>query len=322
MSVYKFEPIYKERIWGGHKFNESFGAKLCPNTYFGESWNLVDREGNESKTSINEELFTIRDLIQKDPLAIMGPNWHTEDRFPILVKWLDCRERLSLQVHPPAEVAAMLNGEPKTENWYIVESESKSGIFLGLKKQVNKSTFEAALKRNDAEKLCHWTETKPHDSVLVESGRMHAIDAGNLILEIQQNSDTTYRVYDWGRVGADGKPRNLHIEKSLKCIDFNDNEPQIKKTSKKEGIITIAESEHFRIRKINLQKASKFPIKQTETDCCIINPVEGEINIEDLNLKPGYTALSPFQSACEIQALEDSTILITDHFAGQIHTAN
>ena len=120
MSVYKFEPIYKERIWGGHKFNESFGAKLCPNTYFGESWNLVDREGNESKTCINEELFTIRDLIQKDPLAIMGPNWHSEDRFPILVKWLDCRERLSLQVHPPAEVAAMLNGEPKTENWYIV----------------------------------------------------------------------------------------------------------------------------------------------------------------------------------------------------------
>ena len=196
----------------------------------------------------------------------MGPNWKKDRRFPILVKWLDCHARLSLQVHPPADIASSLNGEPKTENWYIVNCTEEAGIILGLKKGVTKLQFQEALKQNSAENLCHKIPSKPNDSVLVESGRMHAIDAGNLILEIQQNSDTTFRVYDWGRNGEDGKPRNLHIEESMKCIDFNDYEPCTMTTCTDLGEYTIAQSELFRIRKFNLAKGSKTEIKKPLND--------------------------------------------------------
>ena len=112
----------------------------------------------------------------------------------------------------PKKIATELGGEPKTENWFVVKSAKNSGLFLGFNQEVSKQHFKEALALNKAEDLCNRIRSNDNDSVLVESGRIHAIDAGNLILEIQQNSDTTYRVYDWGRAGLDGKPRDLHIQ--------------------------------------------------------------------------------------------------------------
>ena len=128
-------------------------------------------------------------------------------------------------MHPPASVASELGGEPKTENWYVAATAPDASLIVGLKDRVSKEYFEEALHEERLEECVHKFDVQPGDPILVESGRLHAIDAGNLILEIQQNSDTTYRVYDWGRVGLDGQPRQLHVEESMRCIDFNDFEP-------------------------------------------------------------------------------------------------
>lgn len=316
MSIFKFEPIYKKRVWGGKQFGQLFDPSLNQEEKFGESWNIVDREEDQSICKLDtNETITIRELLARRGTEIMGPSWIEGKRFPILIKWLDCQERLSLQVHPPAELALKLGGEPKTENWYVVKSCNNSGLFLGFNKEVSKSQFEKALKENKAEEFCNRIESKPNDSVLVRSGRIHAIDAGNLILEIQQNSDTTYRVYDWGRMGLDGKPRKLHIQESLESIDFQDNNQSALKTSNNPGFETIAECEYFRIRRLNLSANAKYKIKESSTECAILSPFKGKPFCENQLLEIGSSYISPYSKSCEIESAEQSSLLITDFFS-------
>jgi mannose-6-phosphate isomerase len=172
----------------------------------GESWDVVDRAEAQSRVQDGPWAgLTLRDLLQAHSAQIMGSSYPPERPFPILVKWLDCRERLSLQVHPPAEIAPALRGEPKTENWYIAEAEPGASLIVGLKHGTSRADFAKALVNTALEPCLHRFPVSAGDSILVRSGTVHAIDAGNLILEIQQNSDTTYRVYDWGRVWAGWK---------------------------------------------------------------------------------------------------------------------
>ena len=315
MSIFKFEPIYKQRVWGGTQFSELFEDRLSKNQKYGESWNIVDREDNQSlcKLDTGKEV-SIAELLRIKGKEIMGPTWNDGDKFPILVKWLDCQERLSLQVHPPKELADKLGGEPKTENWYVVNSSKNSGLFLGFNQKVSNSQFKEALENNQAEDLCNRIESNPNDSVLVKSGRIHAIDAGNLILEIQQNSDTTYRVFDWGRVGLDGKPRDLHVQESLSSIDFNDFNQSSINTSNEPGIRTIAECEHFRIRRLNLKENSSYEVKDSLSDCIILSPFKGKSLCENQLLEMGYSYISPYSSSCEISSEDVSSLLITDSF--------
>ena len=248
-----------------------FDPKIDKNERFGESWNIVDRDDDQSLCQLSTgDKISLRNLLEKQGREVIGPSWKKGMKFPVLIKWLDCQERLSLQVHPPATLCEKLGGEPKTENWYVVKSNDNSGLFLGFNQQTSKDELRKSLQNSDAEKLCHRIKSSPNDSVLVESGRIHAIDAGNLILEIQQNSDTTYRVFDWGRVGLDGQPRDLHIEESLESITFNDVRPSSIRTSNEYGIETIAKCEHFRIRRLNLIKKSTYNIKDSEYGCTIL----------------------------------------------------
>lgn len=321
MNVFKFEPIYKKRIWGGQQFKTLFGQNLISNEKIGESWNIVDRDEDQSRCEISKGKFlSLRELIEHRTQELMGPNWNESKRFPILVKWLDCQERLSLQVHPPKEVALELHGEPKTENWYVVNATKDAGLFLGFKKGVTKPKFQKALAESNAETLCHRVSSRENDSVFVESGRMHAIDGGNLILEIQQNSDTTYRVYDWGRKGLDGNPRKLHIEESLRSIDFNDFEPSGIQTNTQPGIEIIAECKHFRIRKFNLKKNFSNLLKGNHSDCIILSPIKGVTRSNGQILELGYSYISPYSSDCTILAEEDSSLLITDRFTELVYS--
>jgi mannose-6-phosphate isomerase len=146
-------------------------------------------------------------------------------RFPLLIKILDAQEKLSLQVHPPASKAAELGGEPKTEMWYVADATPDADLFVGLKRGTTRAEFESRIKDGTVAECFHHIIVKKGDVMFLPSGRVHALGAGNVIFEIQQNSDTTYRVFDWNRVGAHGKPRELHVEKSLASIDFNDIEP-------------------------------------------------------------------------------------------------
>lgn len=204
------------------------GKRLPPSVRVGESWELVDRE--EAQSVVHDGPFrgwTLHELWIERRAQIFGIGLPETRRFPLLFKILDAQERLSVQVHPPAEVAARLNGEPKTEMWYLLDASLDSDLYAGLKSGVDRSAFERALHEGHVAERLHSFPIKAGDAMFIPSGRVHAIGAGNLIVEVQQNSDTTYRVFDWNRFGLDGKPRELHIRESMASINFEDAEPAI-----------------------------------------------------------------------------------------------
>ncbi len=259
----RFQPLYQERVWGGRSLETTFGRTLPPSGPIGESWEIVDRAEAQSVVASGSLAgLTLRAVIEKHGAWVMGPSWPASSRFPLLVKWLDCRERLSLQVHPPQKVAAELKGEPKTENWYIAHTAQGAQLIVGLKRGVTRAEFENAIATNTLESCVHHFPVAVGDSILVESGQVHAIDAGNLILEIQQNSDTTYRVYDWGRVGLDGKPRKLHIAESLRSILWDSFEPVPVRAAPTPGV--IADCDAFVIRRVVLGAGEKIGVAAGE----------------------------------------------------------
>lgn len=274
-SLLRLKPLYQDRVWGGRALEKALNRTLPADRPIGESWEIVDRPEAQSVVVGGEyDGKTLREVIANNTAAIMGPSWPSDRPFPILVKWLDCKERLSLQVHPPAAVAPELKGEPKTENWYIAACAPGSHLIVGLKRGVTRDQFEKALVDLTLEGCVHRFPVAAGDSILVHSGQIHAIDGGNLILEIQQNSDTTYRVYDWGRVGLDGKPRAMHVEQSLKSIDWNDFEPEPLRGARAPAI--IADAREFRIRRVPLEERAELTFEAGE-QARILSVVEGQL---------------------------------------------
>jgi mannose-6-phosphate isomerase len=232
----KFQPWPVERIWGGDRLAR-YGKPLPPDKPIGETWEISDRDREQSVVVNGPHAGqTLRQLLSEWGRQILGRRV-TGPRFPLLIKMLDARERLSLQVHPPARIATRLGGEPKTEMWYVLEADPGAALMAGLKRGVTRPQFEEAIARGGAafHACFHQFPVQAGDSLFVPSGRLHAIGAGLVIIEIQQSSDTTYRVYDWDR----GRP--LQVTESLASIDFNDFEPS--------PTPLPIECEHFRVEK-------------------------------------------------------------------------
>ncbi len=312
-----FEPLYRERVWGGRALETKLGRALPGEGPIGESWEIVDRPDAGSVVRSGElRGKTLREIIETRTAEILGPGYEPARPFPILVKWLDCRERLSLQVHPPAEVAPRWNGEPKTENWFVADAEPGAGLLVGLKPGVTRERFEAALQAEQLEKCVHRVEVARGDSLFVPSGRLHAIDGGNLILEIQQNSDTTYRVYDWGRTGLDGKKRELHVEQSLACIDFDDVEPEPLRASAEDRV--LADCGEFRIRQVRLGPDRADLVFPAGKDVALLHAIEGEVRERGGRtvLRRGDNVLLPHAGEYSFFAEAPSLVLVTDRFTG------
>lgn len=322
-ELLRFHPLYQERIWGGRALESALGRKLPPGQPIGESWEIVDRPENQS--IVRGGSFggcTLRELFAIAGEDLMGPIWPAEKPFPILVKWLDCRERLSLQVHPPAPLAKTLGGEPKTENWYIAHTAPGAELIVGLRRGVTRAQFERALASNQVDECVHHFSVAAGDSILVHSGQVHAIDAGNLILEIQQNSDTTYRVYDWGRVGLDGKPRQMHVEQSLRAIDWNDFEPAPVRAAPTSGV--IADCAEFQIRRVVLGAGERTHIRAGEQPR-LLSVVSGSLLVSSetgsgtrsplgQKLVRGENVLMPYAGAFTFTAETTAILLITENF--------
>jgi mannose-6-phosphate isomerase len=227
MNAYFFKPIFQERIWGGHKLKELFQRDVPEGRKIGESWELVDRpeacseieSGPGIAPGTRQNLHT---LWTEKRLEVFGTKAPDLARFPILIKLLDCQENLSVQVHPPPGQ----EGEPKTEMWYFLDCAPGAKIYVGLKKGATREKFEQAIGTPELASLLGTLQPEASDAMFLPSGRVHAIGGGNVILEIQQNSDTTYRVDDWGRLDDQGRPRALHREQATAAIRFNDTEPQ------------------------------------------------------------------------------------------------
>ncbi|TSA31469.1 MAG: mannose-6-phosphate isomerase [Verrucomicrobiaceae bacterium] len=246
-----FEPIAMERVWGGRRFESVLGKTIPAGTPIGELWEVVDRDDAQSIVHAGKwRGKSLHELWSDERAEVFGDEYLASPapRFPLLVKLLDARERLSVQVHPPLEMADSLGGEPKTEAWYFLDALPGACIFAGLKHGVTREDFEIALRTGGVERTLHEIKVSTGESIFIPSGRLHAIGEGNLIVEIQQNSDTTYRVFDWNRMGLDGTPRALHIAESLASIDFADFEPSTCPAEKRE----IADCPFFHVEKVDL----------------------------------------------------------------------
>jgi mannose-6-phosphate isomerase len=316
-EVLRFEPICQARIWGGRRLESAFGRRLPEAQPIGESWEIVDRP--EAQSVVREGTWagqTLRQVISAHSAEVMGPKWNAERAFPILVKWLDCRERLSLQVHPPAAVAVALQGEPKTENWFVAATAPGSSLLVGLQPGVDRARFERALAQGTVESCVRRIPVSPGDSLLVESGTVHAIEAGCLILEIQQNSDTTYRVFDWGRVGPAGKARALHVTQSLAAILWSAEEPELVRAAPTTA--QIADAWEFQIRRVVLGVGQTLIVASAEQPR-LLGVVSGGVETRaagGVRLAAGENVLLPYAGRFEFRATAPTVLLLTENFVG------
>lgn len=296
----KFDPIFKERIWGGRNLERLFNKPLPAGKVIGESWEISDRPGDVSV--IANGALAGRDLhwlLQHHRAELMGRATDLDGRFPLLIKILDARQDLSLQVHPPAHKAAALGGDPKTEMWYVVHATPTAEFYAGLKRGGTREEFETRLRDGTVAQCLHRLDVARGDSLFLPSGRVHAIAAGNVIFEIQQNSDTTYRVFDWNRVGLDGQPRELHIEQSLESIDFNDFEPQLAPSAfSPDGESmrrVLADSPLFHVESRRMDAGHEFGFASDQMT--IVAQVAGNVEISSstggLAMAPGQFGLIP-----------------------------
>jgi mannose-6-phosphate isomerase len=223
----KFKPIYQERLWGGDWHQRALGAPVPAQAKIGESWEISDRPGENSVVANGPWAgTTLRALIEKHPEALLGPGGKPAQRFPLLIKFIGASDRLSLQVHPRDEYAQTHHaGElGKTEMWYILESRPGAELLIGFKQPQTLSEVKVAVMENRFEQLVNAAPVAPGDAFFLPAGRVHGIGAGVLLAEIQENSDVTYRVYDYGRRDEKGAPRALHIDQALAVMDFCDTE--------------------------------------------------------------------------------------------------
>ncbi|MEY4384840.1 MAG: hypothetical protein RLY20_123 [Verrucomicrobiota bacterium] len=306
---FKFRPIFKERVWGARNLERLYRKPLPEGVPIGESWEITDRPGDISVIA-NGPLAgrDLRWLIENHLPELLGKAASLNGRFPLLIKILDAQDTLSLQVHPPAAKAAELKGEPKTEMWFITETQPDAALFVGLRPGVTRAAFERMIVEGTVAECFHRHDVRAGDAMFLPSGRVHAIGAGNVIFEIQQNSDTTYRVFDWNRLGLDGKPRELHIPQSLASIDFNDFQPPLQSHSTVQRgdatVRSVAECPLFTVEQIGLASGKSTSLAPGTMH--ILGVVSGAVTLTSgenkLPLEPGEFALVPASVVAEVRA--------------------
>jgi mannose-6-phosphate isomerase len=221
LPLLQFQPILREYVWGGRRLAE-LGKPIGGGDHYAESWEVVDHGEDQSIVAAGPLAGTaLHELVTKHGAELLGRH-DPQAQFPLLFKYLDCQRTLSVQVHPNDEQGAKLDPPDlgKTEAWVVLAAEPGSRIFAGLKPGVDRTALERELASGNCEACLHAFEPRVGDCLLIEAGTVHALGAGLLVAEIQQASNTTFRLFDWNRLDTDGKPRTLHIQQSLDTIDY------------------------------------------------------------------------------------------------------
>ena len=315
MYPLRFNPVFKDYIWGGTKLNEVLGKSTGPGIW-AESWEIVDhvngqstvREGRWKGTSLGELLAqrgaeivgksTFEQITSSDlPDNLRG-------RFPLLLKFLDASRVLSVQVHPDDTMGATLTPPDlgKTEAWYIIDAQPDSKIYAGLKSGVTRSDVETAVAEGKTETVLHSFTPQPGDCVFIEAGTVHAIGAGLLVCEIQQASDTTFRLFDWNRVDNDGNPRPLHIEQGLDAINFELGPVNPVSSNSCDGFQKLVDCDKFVLNRRKFEHDIEIG---GEGEFQIIAVVDGEISIEG---DPCTSPMTKGQSALIPASCQNLTI--------------
>lgn len=293
MEVLFLEPVYKDYIWGGTKLKEYFGKETTTDIT-AESWEISTNADGISK--IKNQDITLKELFDnKDTrVEIFGTKTKDMEKFPLLIKFIDANSNLSVQVHPDDKYAKENeNDTGKTEMWYIIDCLPNSQIICGMKEEVQQEDVEDIIRNNKIKENLNYVNIKKGDSIYIPSGTIHAILGGALICEIQQNSNLTYRVYDWDRLGKDGKPRTLHIDKAIDVINVNAN-PKVEH-EKQEECYRVCDSEFFKVDKINIEQ--EYKDRTNKESFYAINVIEGmgiiEYKNNTYNLKRGDSIIIP-----------------------------
>lgn len=261
----RLQPVYKDYLWGGDRIAREYGRQAPPGLV-AESWEVADRpEGMSVVTNGALKGSTLQTLMRGLDLDLVGRRGRGLKVLPLLIKLIDARQTLSVQVHPDNAGAEQHGGEPKTEMWYILAAEPGAFVYSGLRPGVTPDAFRRAVADQTVEALLNKIPVQAGDAVYIPGGRVHAIGAGCLLLECQQNSNTTYRIYDYGRVGADGQTRALHVEQAIQVIRWDDASPPLavpRLLEKNDGgeRWEILTSPYFRMEQLRLTAPWAWPM--------------------------------------------------------------
>ncbi len=294
-----FQPIFKERIWGGNKL-QSIGKKL-PGNNIGESWeiSMIDTDVNIITDGVYQGK-SLAELIDLYPNEILGTKVYQKygKQFPLLFKFLDAKTDLSIQLHPNDELAKKRhNSFGKTEMWYIMQADENARIILGFKNDSSSEEYLEHLENKSLPSVLQEYYVKKGDVFFIETGTIHAIGGGVLLAEIQQTSDITYRVYDWDRVDEQGKARELHVDLALEAIHYGKRNPKIEYVKQEDQSVELVDCPFFTTKIISLTTAYKV---QKSTDCflvyiCTEGSAKLSIDQESFDIKQGETILVPAQ---------------------------
>jgi mannose-6-phosphate isomerase len=313
----RFEPILKRLIWGGRRLETVLAKDLGEGDDYAESWEIADHRDDVSIVAEGPHAGrSLRSLLRENGRALLGPALAGREQFPLLIKFLDAHRDLSVQVHPDDELGRTLaDDNGKTEAWVVLHAEPGSVIYAGLREGVTREQFAEGLARNEVEPLLHRFPAQAGDCVFIPAGTVHSIGAGVMIAEVQQMSDATFRVYDWGRVGPDGRPRPLHIAEALESIDFDAGpvQPVLPQTVPTRGglIERLVNCPYFALDRLRLTGPATVGSPDRFT---ILIGLGGSVRVEGSGetrtLGFGETLLLPAEAgACEVIPEREATIL-------------
>lgn len=311
----KFQPILKERIWGGEKL-KSLLNKKCNRSKIGESWEISDVEGDVSIVSNGKfKGQSLKHLLNIYKHELIGlRNYRVfKDKFPLLIKFIDAKEDLSIQLHPNDALAAKRhNSFGKTEMWYVMQADQDSNLIVGFNKKVTPKLYLEHLEKKALTEILNFDKVKTGDTYFIEVGRVHAIGAGVMLAEIQQTSDITYRLYDWERLDNQGKSRELHTDLALEAINFemeDDFRVQYSKTFNQ--LNNMVNCPYFTTNYLHLNKT--LEVVNNHDSFTIYICVEGEANIKANKhvetIKKGETILLPAAISVYEISTENATLL-------------
>lgn len=298
MKLEKLAPAFQDYLWGGTKLRDVYG-KRCDFDKVAESWELSTHPAGESTLAGGErDGLPLGQYFQQFPQAL-GKNAAAFENFPVLIKLIDAKDNLSVQVHPDNEYALRVEGEyGKTEMWYIVDCEPGAKLIYGFEQEITKEEFRRKIADNTLLEAVHQVPVHKGDVFFIAAGTLHAIGAGILIAEIQQNSNTTYRVYDYGRVGADGKPRALHIDKAAEVTRLAPAKPYPASPPREHAGYTetlLAGCEYFTARRLDLHGAAKLDADQASFHHILLTEGHAVLTAEEdtLTLEKGASVFLP-----------------------------
>jgi mannose-6-phosphate isomerase len=311
----RFQPIFRRYLWGGRRLGTVLNKPIGDESDYAESWELVDRGADQSVIS-NGPLSgtTLGQLVREHGEELLGLH-HPQVRFPLLVKLLDAHTQLSVQVHPDDAHAALLSPPDfgKTEAWVILAAEPGSYLYAGLRRGFDRHALEREISRGTCELCLHRVEPRVGDCFFLEAGTVHALGPGLLVAEIQQSSDTTYRLYDWNRLGPDGKPRALHVDQGLEVTNFDAGpvHPCQPQSTDQTFVERLVSSEKFILDRRRIDAPQSLG---GDDRCHIMMVIEGTATISgDPSQQPlhaGDVALLPASAGTvEVTALKSAVIL-------------